>query len=68
MQTENQRKMVCSAYVTYVLECAGVLRGINYSKVTPQDVAEMRIYRECAQILGAPVVVVSFRRNFSFLP
>ncbi len=59
-QTENQKQMVCSAYVVHVLEGAHVLRGINDSKTTPADVAEMAIYKECVQLIGTPGKIARF--------
>ena len=59
-QTENQRQRVCSAHVVYVLEGSKLLRGFNYSKVTPQDVVEMKLYSRCVQILGEPSSLIRF--------
>jgi hypothetical protein len=55
--------MVCSGFVTAVFEAAGVLRGINWSKVSPQDLVEMKLYRQCVQVLGKPAML----RNFNSL-
>jgi hypothetical protein len=62
-QAERQDRMVCSGFVTAVLEAAGVLRGINWSKVSPQDLVEMKLYRQCGQLLGEPAML----RNFNSL-
>ena len=43
-----------------VLEAAGVLRGINWSKITPQDLVEMKLYRQCVQVLGKPAILRRF--------
>jgi hypothetical protein len=51
-QGESAKRMFCSGYAVDCLEHAGALRGINYSKTSPQDLAEMHIYREYVQILG----------------
>jgi hypothetical protein len=62
-QAEHRNQMVCSGFVTAVLEAAGVLRGINCSKVTPQDLIEMKLYRQSVQLLGKPATL----RNFNSL-
>ena len=62
-QKENQEQMVCSGFVTAVLEAAGVLRGINWSKTTPGDLVAMKLYRTSVQIMGAPATL----RNFNTL-
>jgi len=62
-QAEHRDRMVCSGFATAVLEAAGVLRGINWSKVSPQDLVEMKLYRQCVQLLGKPAVL----RNFNSL-
>lgn len=59
-QKEHQDQMVCSGFVTAVLESCGVLRGINWSKVSPQDLIEMKLYRTSAQILGTPGALRDF--------
>lgn len=59
-QAEHRTQMVCSGFVTAVLESCGVLRGINWSKVSPQDVIEMRIFKGCTQILGTPGMLHNF--------
>jgi hypothetical protein len=59
-QSEHRDRMVCSGFVTAVLEAAGVLRGINWSKVTPQDLVEMKLYRQCVQVLGKPAILRRF--------
>lgn len=52
-QGENKSKMFCSGTDAAILEAAGVLRGINISKISPQDIVEMNIYdSEYYQILG----------------
>lgn len=53
-QDEHKNLMVCSALVTAMLEHCGVLRGINWAKVTPQDLVEMNIYAEWLPLLGQP--------------
>jgi hypothetical protein len=62
-QDEDQKQMVCSGFVAAVLEATGVLRGINWSKVSPQDLVEMKLYRQCVQLLGKPAML----RNFNSL-
>ena len=59
-QGESAKRMFCSGYAVDCLEHAGALRGINYSKTSPQDLAEMHIYREYVQILGAPGKIARF--------
>jgi hypothetical protein len=53
-QGEHKAKMVCSSWVTAVLESCGVLGGINWTQVTPQQLVEMRIYRNFLPLLGNP--------------
>jgi len=53
-QGEHKAKMVCSSWVTAVLESCGVLRGINWTQVTPQQLVEMHIYRDFLPLLGNP--------------
>ncbi len=60
-QQEDRARMVCSGFVTAVLEASGVLRGINWSKVSPQDLVEMRIYRgDVVQLVGPPMTLTAF--------
>src|ERR1039458_2791826 len=51
---ENKAKMVCSSWVTAVFESCGVLTGINWTHVTPQQLVEMHIYRDFLPLLGNP--------------
>jgi hypothetical protein len=46
--------MVCSSWVTAVFESCGVLTGINWTQVTPQQLVEMHIYRDFLPLLGNP--------------
>jgi hypothetical protein len=46
--------MVCSSWVCALLERSGVLTGINWTQVTPQQLVEMRIYRDFLPLLGHP--------------
>jgi hypothetical protein len=60
-QQEDRARMVCSGFVTAALEAAGVLRGINWSKVSPQDLVEMKLYRgDAVQLVGAPATLSQF--------
>lgn len=59
-QSPDPAKMFCDAYVIATLEAAGVLRGINERKMTPQDLVEMKLYREAVQLIGAPARVKRF--------
>lgn len=59
-QKENEQRMVCSACAVALFEACGVLRGINYSKVTPQDLAEMRLYARYVQLAGKPAKIRNF--------
>lgn len=43
-QAEHKDQMVCSSLVIAVLEKCGVLTGFNWTKFSPQDIAEMNIY------------------------
>lgn len=52
MQSEDPHQMFCDAYCIAIYEACGVLRGINYRKMTPQDLCEMNIYKQCTQIWG----------------
>ena len=38
-QEENHQAMFCSGLDTALLRASGVLRGVNWSKVTPQQIA-----------------------------
>ena len=53
-QREHVQKMVCSAFVTAALEAGGLLRGINYTKMEPDDVTAMKIYSRAEQLYGKP--------------
>jgi len=53
-QGEHKARMVCSSWVTAVLESCGVLTGINWTEVTPQQLVEMHIYRDFLPLLGNP--------------
>jgi hypothetical protein len=53
-QGENKTAMVCSSWVTAVLEASGLLTGINWTKVSPQDIVEMHIYEGSVPLLGNP--------------
>jgi hypothetical protein len=53
-QGEHKARMVCSSWVTAVLESCGVLTGINWTQVTPQQLVEMHIYRDFLPLLGNP--------------
>jgi hypothetical protein len=61
-QAEDSAEVVCSGYVTELNEAAGGLVGFNYSKESPQDVAEMGIYDgdQPVQILGTPGKIRAF--------
>ena len=59
-QAENSAALFCSGFVAELFEQSGILRGINTSKVTPQDLCEAKLYRECVQILGAPGKIARF--------
>ena len=37
-----------------------MLRGVNYNKVSPQDIAEMKLYRTAVQLIGRPSVIERF--------
>lgn len=53
-QGEHKSRMVCSSWVTAVLESCGPLIGINWTQVTPQQLVEMGIYRDWLALLGKP--------------
>lgn len=59
-QAENPRQMFCDAYVIAAFEASGALRGINYRKMTPQDLAEMSIYDSAAALIGKPFKIRHF--------
>jgi hypothetical protein len=44
-QSEDPKQMFCDAWVIAVLEACGVLCGINYRKMKPQDLVEMALYQ-----------------------
>lgn len=57
-QDENQTAMVCSAWVCALLIKCGVLEGMNWSKVSPQDLIEIGIYeKDSIPLLGSPKLV-----------
>lgn len=59
-QAEDPRQMFCNAYVIAAFEASGALRGINYRKTTPQDMAEMAIYAGAVPLLGRPFKIRHF--------
>jgi hypothetical protein len=59
-QASDPHAAFCSSYVTAILEAAGILRGINARQVSPQQLCEMKLYRECVQIWGTPAVIRKF--------
>ena len=60
LQGEDEKQMVCSAWVTHVLKGGGILRGVNQDMTKPIDVARMNIYREATQLIGHPSVIERF--------
>jgi hypothetical protein len=59
-QDEHTDNMVCSAWATALWSKCGLLRGFNWSKVKPDDLVEMRLYREAVPILGKPKLCKRF--------
>jgi hypothetical protein len=55
-QSQHSSGMVCSAYDTAILKAAGIVRGVNYSQVSPQQLLEMAIYAPGppVQLIGKP--------------
>jgi hypothetical protein len=54
-QDEHKSTMVCSSLVVAVLEKCGVLRGINWTTASPQQIVEMAIYQpDPLPLLGKP--------------
>lgn len=53
-QGEHKNTFVCSSWVCAVLTACGVLAHINWTQVTPQQLVEMRIYRDFLPLLGSP--------------
>ncbi len=53
-QNAHDDEMVCSAFACWLYERANVLHNINWSEVTPQDLCEMKLFRDAVPILGAP--------------
>jgi hypothetical protein len=53
-QAEHKTRMVCSSWVTAVLESCGVLTGINWTQVSPQQLVEMHIYKDFIPLFGNP--------------
>jgi hypothetical protein len=53
-QEEHKNKMVCSAFTTALFEACGVFRGMNWSKMRPQDLVEAGIYSHYLPLLGKP--------------
>lgn len=59
-QSEHPDVMVCSAFVVAVYERARLLRGVNWSRVTPQDLCEMRLFSDSIPIVGRPPKIRRF--------
>lgn len=58
--SEDPRQMFCDAYIIALFEASGALRGINYRKMTPQDLCEMSLYSKSVPIFGRPLVIRNF--------
>jgi hypothetical protein len=56
-QSENYRRMFCSAYDTAIFENCGVPLHRDFSATSPADLVRMRIYKSCTQILGLTTVI-----------
>jgi hypothetical protein len=59
-QDEKQNTMFCSAWSTALYTKSGLLRGINWTKVSPQDLFEMKLYDRLVYILGNPTETNNF--------
>ena len=59
-QAEDPKQMFCDAYAIAIFEACGVLRGINYRKMAPQDFCEMALYMKSIPIFGRPLVIRNF--------
>ncbi len=53
-QGEHKAEMVCSSWVTAVLEKCGVLSNINWTQAMPQQIVEMALYEDWVPLLGNP--------------
>ena len=62
-RSEDPTQMFCDAYSIAIFEASGLLRGINYRKMIPQDLCEMGLYERSVPILGRPLQI----RNFNTL-
>jgi len=58
-QSETAKRLFCSGYATEIFEQSGVLRGINWSQVSPQDLVEMKLFT------GSPVQLIGKPRNIA---
>jgi hypothetical protein len=59
-QSAHEDRMVCSAFATALWTRTGLLHGINWSKVWPQDLVEMKLYSGWHPIVGAPPKMARF--------
>jgi hypothetical protein len=49
--------MVCAAWVGAVLTACGVLEHINWTQLTPQNLVEMKLYKDYVVLYGNPKLV-----------
>jgi hypothetical protein len=59
-QVAHTDQMVCSAFAAWVYSRAGLLRGVNWSELSPQDLCEMRLFAECVPLVGKPPKIRRF--------
>jgi len=60
LQSEDPHQMFCNAYCIAIFEACEGLRGINYRKMSPQDLAEMAIYEKAVPLMGKPLKIRHF--------
>jgi|ERR1700722_581467 len=60
-QSETAKRMFCSGYATAIFEACGVLRGINWTEVSPQQFVEMRLFTgDPIQLIGKPRTIARY--------
>jgi len=59
-QEEKQNAMVCSAWAAALWSKCGLISHINWSKMRPQDLEELALYRLWVPLLGNPPISVRY--------
>jgi hypothetical protein len=57
-QEQHTDKMVCSGWAVALYKTSGkkigLMRGINWSEVSPQDLIEMKLFKKLVPLVGTP--------------